>query len=60
MTLEEVTHTSYHTYNIYGDENIKRTDWYLMNTDSMSEAIPQQEEDITEVTWVKLEKIVFN
>jgi len=56
LDLKKLLHTSYHTYNIYGDENIKRTDWYLMNTDSMSEGIPQQEEDITEVIWVKLEE----
>lgn len=48
--------TTYHTY-IYGGENIlKPSLWYLMESFGNEKLIPQVEEDITELKWVnKLE-----
>ncbi len=52
-----------HTFFQKGTLNLKRTFWYLMESNSNEVLIPQIEEDITEVRWVKeseLESLVKN
>lgn len=48
---------TYHVYDTYGKDTIKKTAWYVMSVDSMQEGIPQVEEGITELKWVKKEEL---
>jgi len=43
---------TYHTYNTYGPNSIKKTSWFVMQTKEKIAGIPQTEEGITEVKWV--------
>jgi 8-oxo-dGTP pyrophosphatase MutT (NUDIX family) len=54
---------TYHTYVQFGKHNLKESHWYLMMATGDEKLIPQTEEDITEITWVKkedLEKYISN
>lgn len=53
---EFLTHT-YHTYEMKGQQHLKKTWWYFVKSDFEGELIPQTEEDITEVVWVPTERI---
>ena len=44
---------TYHTYEEFGKQILKESHWYLMNAFEDEELIPQFEEDITEIIWVK-------
>jgi len=57
LAIKKYLTSTYHTYDIYGVENIKETIWYLMQTNYQGVSIPQLEEDITEVRWVPLTQI---
>lgn len=46
---------TYHTYDEFGKHILKESHWYLMNAAGTEELIPQAEEDITEIRWVKKE-----
>tara|TARA_Y100000385_G_scaffold213765_1_gene222190 strand:- start:6854 stop:7330 length:477 start_codon:yes stop_codon:yes gene_type:complete len=48
---------TYHTYNMDGEEVLKKTYWYKMNTDFNGELMPQIEEGITKVSWVEKDHI---
>ncbi len=51
---------TYHTYDLKGSRKLKKTYWYLMYSDDQT-LIPQTEEGITKIKWVKedkLEKII--
>jgi hypothetical protein len=48
---------TYHTYNQFGKHNLKECHWYLMKATGNEKLIPQTEEDITELTWVKKEDL---
>lgn len=53
---------TYHTYGPKGSRRLKKTWWYKMYSDEM-DLIPQKEEGITKIKWVKeekLEKIFMN
>lgn len=43
---------TWHVYERGGLRHLKRTDWYHMRGDHSEVLEPQQEEDITEVTWL--------
>lgn len=43
---------TYHIYNENGKDILKKTSWYLMNTNSNQQLIPQKEEDIEIAKWV--------
>lgn len=45
--------TTVHNYHELGDQIRKETSWYMMYATGEQETIPQIEEDITEVRWVK-------
>lgn len=54
-----ITHTlspTYHAYFAYGKHWIKKTYWYLMESDETVTA-PQLEEDISETKWVNLDEL---
>lgn len=44
---------TYHTYSLKDKEVLKRTYWFEMSSNDTSALIPQTEEGITEVKWVK-------
>jgi 8-oxo-dGTP pyrophosphatase MutT (NUDIX family) len=46
---------TYHTYVQFGKHNLKETHWYAIQAKGNEKIIPQTEEDITEVIWVKKE-----
>ena len=48
---------TYHTYNQFGKHNLKECHWYAMKTAGNEKLIPQTEEDITEILWVKKEDL---
>jgi 8-oxo-dGTP pyrophosphatase MutT (NUDIX family) len=48
---------TYHTYNQFGKHNLKESHWYEMKTTGHEKLIPQTEEDITELIWVKKEDL---
>ena len=54
--IEKLLET-YHTYNLKGEEILKRTYWYKMNTDFDGVLVPQIEEGITKVSWISKDKI---
>ena len=48
-----------HSYNVYGRWEIKRTYWYAFHCSSAT-AVPQTEEDITEVEWCQSSVVAKN
>ena len=57
LDIKEKLLETYHTYNLRGDEILKRTYWYKMKTDSDGELVPQIKEGITKVSWVSKDEI---
>ena len=54
--IEKILET-YHTYNMDGEEVLKKTYWYKMKTDYSAKLIPQLEEGITKVSWIDRNQI---
>ena len=54
--LQKLTQT-FHTYTEKNKDVLKKTHWYLMTTSDKSDLVPQVEEDIEDVKWMKREKI---
>jgi len=50
---------TYHTYKLNDEEILKRTFWFEMKTNYVGELIPQKEEGIIKVEWVKKEEIAI-
>ncbi len=44
---------TYHTYTEFGKHFLKESHWYSMSCSSKQKLIPQAEEDITAIEWVK-------
>lgn len=53
ITLEEKITTTYHTYSEYGKHILKESHWFKMRCDDHQKLVPQTEEDITDIKWVK-------
>ena len=53
LTISKRLPDTYHTYELRGDQILKRTYWFEMNTSFEGVLTPQLEEDITKVCWVK-------
>lgn len=51
-------HPTYHTYTLNGQRILKKTRWYLMESDDTSELVPQREEGITDVRWVNSNELL--
>ncbi|HEY8690107.1 MAG TPA: NUDIX domain-containing protein [Chitinophagaceae bacterium] len=49
---EKVTET-YHVYKEFGKHILKESHWYKMQCDTDQKLVPQTEEDITDIKWVK-------
>jgi 8-oxo-dGTP pyrophosphatase MutT (NUDIX family) len=48
---------TYHTYTEFGKHILKESHWYNMKSTGNEKLVPQTEEDITEIIWVKKEDI---
>lgn len=53
VTIEKQLLTTYHTYHAFGKFILKPTHWFSMIAQDPENLMPQTEEDITEVRWVK-------
>ncbi|MDR2980487.1 MAG: NUDIX domain-containing protein [Bacteroidales bacterium] len=49
--------STFHTYIQNGQEILKQTYWFSMKSDKPEILIPQIEEEITEIRWVKREEV---
>jgi 8-oxo-dGTP pyrophosphatase MutT (NUDIX family) len=57
LTITAPAGQTYHTYEHKGNEVLKVTHWYYMQTDFAGDLVPQTEEDITEVRWMSKEEV---
>ncbi|MEJ7586462.1 MAG: NUDIX domain-containing protein [Ferruginibacter sp.] len=57
VTLKNKTGETYHTYNAFGKHFLKISHWYYMTCDEVQALVPQTEENITEIKWVKIKDI---
>jgi 8-oxo-dGTP pyrophosphatase MutT (NUDIX family) len=57
LTITEGIKPTYHTYHINDKAILKPTYWFKMDCSDTSKLIPQQEEGITEVRWLKLKEL---
>lgn len=48
---------TYHTYTAFGKYFLKTTHWYYLSCPTKQELVPQIEEDIAAIKWVKIKKI---
>lgn len=51
--------STYHTYQVTNDMNLKKTKWYEMSYSGDETPVPQTEEKITEIAWVEPGKTDF-
>jgi 8-oxo-dGTP pyrophosphatase MutT (NUDIX family) len=59
LTLKKFIGKTYHQYfdRWVGEEVIKETHWYFMQTNFSGQFIPQQEEDIEDIKWVSVKDL---
>ena len=57
LTIVKKLHSTYHTYVQDNSDILKKTYWYEMLSNNEDILIPQTEEDITEVKWIKPSEI---
>ena len=57
IELQEKITTTYHTYSEFGKHILKESYWYKMKCSSDQKLIPQTEEDITKVKWVRYDDL---
>lgn len=53
ISLKGFMLTTYHTYDEFGTHILKESHWYRMEVKGGQNLIPQTEEQITEIRWVK-------
>ena len=53
VELGEKITTTYHTYTEFGKHILKESHWYKMQCNTDQKLVPQTEEDITDIKWVK-------
>jgi len=57
LELKNKTGETYHTYNAFGKHFLKISHWYYMTCPKVQKLVPQAEENITEIKWVKTKDI---
>ena len=57
LTIIKKLHSTYHTYVQNNSDLLKKTYWYEMLSNIEDILVPQTEEDITEVKWIKPSEI---
>ena len=60
ITLIRPLLITYHTYQLFGKHNLKESHWYLMKASGDEKLIPQTEEEITEIAWIKKDDLKNN
>lgn len=53
LTLKSKIGETYHTYNAFGKHYLKISHWYYMTCHKEQTLVPQTEENITAIKWVK-------
>lgn len=56
VLLKDLITETYHTYFAHGKHHLKRTYWYSMESTEQDHLIPQLEEGISELIWLKQEE----
>ena len=57
LKLKKKIGETYHTYNAFGKHFLKISHWFYMTCPTKQNLIPQTEEDISEIKWVKTKDI---
>jgi 8-oxo-dGTP pyrophosphatase MutT (NUDIX family) len=57
LQIRRTLSSTFHTYPQDGKRYLKKTHWYLMQSDENEKLVPQAEEDIERVEWMSEEKI---
>lgn len=57
IELKELLTITYHQYNEFGKHILKDSHWYKMKVSGKQTIIPQTEEDIQELKWVKKKEL---
>jgi len=57
LTLKGKKGETYHTYNAFGKHFLKTSHWYHITCDKKQTLVPQTEENITAIKWVKRKDI---
>lgn len=57
VTLGRLLTTTYHTYTQSNKRILKQSHWYEMDVPNGQKLVPQLEEDITEIRWIKPTKL---
>ncbi|MDB5202788.1 MAG: hypothetical protein JWQ27_2197 [Ferruginibacter sp.] len=57
LTLQKKIGETYHTYEEFGRHFIKTSHWFYFTLKGNPELIPQTEEDISEIKWIKTREI---
>ncbi|MEO5889230.1 MAG: NUDIX domain-containing protein [Ferruginibacter sp.] len=57
LTLKNKIGETYHTYNAFGKHFLKISHWYYMTCDKVQTLVPQTEEDITDIRWIKTKDV---
>lgn len=57
LVLKKKIGETYHTYNAFGKHFLKTSHWYQLTCKSKQALVPQTEEQITEIKWVKKEEL---
>jgi len=57
LTLKNKVGETYHTYNAFGKHYLKISHWYYITCKKTQTLVPQAEENITAIKWVKTKDI---
>ena len=57
LELRPLIQITFHTYTLFGKHILKETHWYAMTAKGAEALIPQTEEDISEIQWVKKKEL---
>ncbi|MEO7769109.1 MAG: NUDIX domain-containing protein [Ferruginibacter sp.] len=57
LTLQGKTGETFHTYDSFGKHYLKISHWFNMTCDNIQNLVPQTEEDITAIKWVKIKNL---
>lgn len=57
LTLKKKIADTYHTYDAYGKHYLKTTHWFYFTCEGKQKLVPQTEEQITDIKWIKTRDI---
>ena len=56
LEVGQLIQTTHHIYNQFGKHILKESHWFAMTAIGNEKLVPQTEEDITQIIWVKKEE----